>query len=85
MRVAVVGGGLFGATAAIYLARDGHDVHLYERSGGLLSAASSINQLRLHSGYHYPRSPETIRECQDGLASFRAEYGPAVIDAGEQY
>jgi hypothetical protein len=85
MRICVIGAGLFGCTAAIYLARAGHDVHLYEKSGQLLGAASTINQLRVHAGYHYPRSPRTIRECQDGLASFRAEYGEALIDGGEQY
>jgi hypothetical protein len=85
MRICVVGAGLFGATAAIHLARAGHDVHLYEKSGQLLGAASTVNQLRLHAGHHYPRSPRTIRECQAGLASFRAEYGDAIIDGGEQY
>jgi glycine/D-amino acid oxidase-like deaminating enzyme len=43
MRVAVVGGGLFGCTAAIYAARDGHDVHVFEQSDRLLQAASAVN------------------------------------------
>ena len=85
VKIAVVGGGLFGCTAAIYAARAGHEVHLFERSGELLSAASSINQGRAHEGFHYPRSPETVAECQAGLASFRAEYGEAIIDGGRQY
>src|SRR3990167_11481689 len=79
MRVAVVGGGLFGSTAAIYLARAGHEVHLFERMPALMQAASSVNQLRLHRGYHYPRSPETGRECRAGNVSFFAEYRDAVI------
>ena len=79
MRVAVCGGGLFGCTAAIHLARAGHEVHLYERTPALMQAASSVNQLRLHRGYHYPRSPETGRECRAGNASFFAEYRDAVI------
>ena len=84
-RVGVVGAGLFGCTAAIHLARAGHEVHLFERSGELLGAASGINHFRLHEGYHYPRSPETVAECIAGLASFRAEYGEAVIDVGRQH
>ena len=84
MRIAVVGGGLFGSTAAIHLARAGHEVHLYERNG-LLQAASGISQFRLHQGFHYPRSPETVKECQSALASFRAEYGEAIIDGGRHY
>src|SRR3990167_5459378 len=79
MRVAVCGGGLFGCTAAVHLARAGHEVHLFERMPNLMQAASSVNQLRLHRGYHYPRSPETGRECRAGNISFFKEYGSAVI------
>lgn len=85
MRIAIVGGGIFGCTAAIHAARAGHDVHLFEKRGDLLGAASGINQFRLHEGYHYPRSPETIAECQAGLASFRAEYGEAIVNSGRQF
>lgn len=85
MKIAVVGGGLFGCTAAIHLARDGHEVHLYERAGALMQAASGVNQGRLHEGFHYPRSPETVKECQAGLASFRREYRRAIAGAELQY
>ena len=85
MRVAVVGGGIFGCTAAIHAARDGHDVHLFEAKDSLLRAASGINQFRLHAGYHYPRSPETISECKAAVASFCAEYGQAVVKEGRHY
>ncbi len=81
-RVAIVGGGIFGATAAIYASRAGHDAHLFERSAGLLQAASGINQYRLHRGYHYPRSPETARSAAESETSFREEYGEAVVDGG---
>lgn len=81
-KVAVVGGGIFGVTAAIYAARAGHEVHLFEKKQGLLQAASGINQYRLHRGYHYPRSPETARSAKGADASFRAEYGEAVITSG---
>lgn len=85
MRVAVVGGGIFGCTAAIYAARAGHDVHLFEAKDSLLRCASGINQFRLHAGYHYPRSPETIKECKQAVSSFWGEYGQAVINAGRHY
>ncbi len=81
-RVAVVGGGIFGATAAIYSARAGHEVHLFEKEPDILQAASGINQYRLHRGYHYPRSPDTARSAKHADASFRAEYGEAVIQNG---
>lgn len=78
-RIAVVGGGLFGVTAAVVLARDGHQVDLYERHSDLLMEASFINQYCLHRGYHYPRSLETAAEVKRGLPSFHSEYGRAVI------
>ncbi|MBI5458033.1 FAD-binding oxidoreductase [Candidatus Kaiserbacteria bacterium] len=81
-RVAVVGGGIFGATAAIYAARAGHEVHLFEKESDVLQAASGINQYRLHRGYHYPRSSDTARSAKEADVSFRDEYREAVIENG---
>ena len=79
MRIAVIGGGIFGVTAAVKLARTGFNVDLFEKEKDLLMAASGINQFRLHRGYHYPRSAETIRDCMRAEAGFVKEYGGAVI------
>lgn len=84
MRVAIIGGGLFGSTAAIYAARAGHDAHLFEAKGQIMMGASIGTFGRLHRGAHYPRSAATGRESRRAEASFRAEYGPAVIDGGIQ-
>jgi hypothetical protein len=81
-RVAVVGGGIFGSTAAIHAARAGHEVHLFEEKSALLQAASGINQYRLHRGYHYPRSSETASSARNAERSFREEYGDSVISGG---
>lgn len=81
-RVAVIGGGIFGTTAALFAARAGHEVHLFEKEKDLLQAASGINQYRLHRGYHYPRSSETARSALATEASFREEYGDAVLEDG---
>jgi FAD dependent oxidoreductase len=78
-RVAVIGAGIFGSTAAFHAARQGHEVHLFEKKNQVLQAASRINQYRLHSGYHYPRSPETAESCRHAESSFRSEYGDAII------
>ena len=85
MKVSVIGGGIFGCTAAIYLARDGHSVTLYEQDGGLLYGASRVNQYRLHAGYHYPRSPETAIQSKFGLRSFTKEYESAIITGDDHY
>ena len=79
MRVAVVGGGIFGVTAAAKLSRAGFDVSLFEQNRDLLQAASGINQYRLHRGYHYPRSDSTAASSRDSEASFIREFGSAII------
>lgn len=85
MRIAVVGAGIFGITAAIKLAQAGHKVDLYEKNDSILSAASGINQYRLHRGYHYPRSKATALSSKFSEDSFRKEYGEAVINSDEHY
>lgn len=85
MKICVIGAGLFGATAAIHAARAGHAVTLYDKASEIMSGATKANQLRLHRGYHYPRSASTVEECRQGLASFAAEYGEAILSGGDQY
>lgn len=84
-RIAVVGGGIFGVTCAVKLADCGHAVEVFEKHRDLLMGASGINQYRLHRGYHYPRSPETAVACREAEASFRQEYGEAVLDGGTHH
>ena len=83
--IAVVGGGIFGVTAAVKLAQQGYRVDLFESRPDILMAASGINQFRLHRGYHYPRSPETAQECQRTEASFVQEYAGAIVDDVTHY
>lgn len=85
MRVGIVGGGLFGCTAAALAAKHGHEVHLFEAKPKLMQGATSCCYYRLHRGYHYPRSPETGMESLNAEASFRLWYGKAIIDGGQQY
>lgn len=83
-RVAVVGGGIFGVTTAIHLARAGNRVVLFEAGPDILRAASNVNQRRLHRGYHYPRSAETAMSARAGAESFVAEY-PEAIRSGDRH
>jgi len=83
--IGVVGGGIFGASAAIRLAASGHRVTLFEMGPDLLCAASGINQYRLHRGYHYPRSCTTALAARDSVASFRAAFPEAVMDTHEHF
>ncbi len=83
-RVAVIGGGIFGTTCAIVMG-ESCSVTLFERHDDILAEASRANQYRHHLGYHYPRSPETIREIQRARRGFEALYQEAIVDDFPSY
>jgi glycine/D-amino acid oxidase-like deaminating enzyme len=84
LRIAVAGAGVYGSTIALRLAGEGHRVTLYDPLG-VLRAASAINQCRIHAGYHYPRSPETIAETLQARAEFLSTFAPAVVRGTRHY
>ena len=61
MKIAVIGSGFYGSSLAIVLSKK-NDVDLYEKKSKIFNGASSCNQFRFHSGYHYPRSQKTVNE-----------------------
>lgn len=77
---AVIGGGFYGATIAIYLARQRgfKRVVLIERESALLTRASYTNQARVHNGYHYPRSFTTAYRSRINLPKFVQDWPQAV-------
>ncbi len=77
-RVAVAGAGIYGSTIALRLAERGYQVDLFDPLG-VMRAASAINQYRIHSGYHYPRSAETIDEILEARDEFVETFEPAVV------
>jgi len=83
-KIAVAGAGIYGSNCAIRLAEQGHTVHLFDPLG-VIRAASAINQYRVHSGYHYPRSPETIGEILEARAEFVAAFSPAIVRNSRHY
>jgi hypothetical protein len=82
--IAVAGAGIYGATAAIRLAERGHRVTLFDPLG-ILRAASAINQYRVHAGYHYPRSAETIEETLAARREFIEVFAPAIVRNSRHY
>lgn len=76
MKIAVVGAGIFGCITALKLREKfpKAKIHLFERNAEICREASGINQYRLHEGYHYPRSAETVDQCKSGIESFLKEY-----------
>jgi glycine/D-amino acid oxidase-like deaminating enzyme len=83
-KIAVAGAGIYGATAAIRLAEQGHQVHLFDPLG-VLRAASAINQYRVHAGYHYPRSAETITEIAEARAEFTQVFADSIVRNSQHY
>jgi len=84
-RIGIIGSGIFGCMAAIELSRKGHKVTVYDRSGDILSGASTINHLRHHYGFHYPRSKETVEEIKKARICFEEEFGESISEFFDDY
>lgn len=76
----VIGGGVFGARLAEWLAAEGRQVELVEREQDLLLRASLTNQARVHRGYHYPRSFVTATRSRVNAPRFEAEFRACIVD-----
>jgi glycine/D-amino acid oxidase-like deaminating enzyme len=76
----VIGGGFYGASIAVHLKRvRGLDrVTLVECGKDLLTRSSFVNQARVHTGYHYPRSFTTAYRSIINVPRFVQDFGPAV-------
>lgn len=70
--VAIVGGGIMGCTLALYLARAGHRVTLFDASDDLIAGASRWNEGKIHLGFLYGADPSlsTARSVLPGGLSF---------------
>ena len=84
-KCAVVGAGIYGITTAIKLKTKGFDVDLFEAEDDILKAASGINQYRIHRGYHYPRSLDTIKSCKNNEQSFIKHYNQSILDRDSKH
>ncbi len=81
----VLGGGIFGCYAALYLAGKGARVALIEKERQLFQKASLANQARLHGGYHYPRSIATAALSDAHKVRFTLEHRQFVNSSFEKY
>ena len=84
-KCAVIGAGIYGITTAVKLKTKGFKVDLFEAEDDILKAASGINQYRIHRGYHYPRSLETIKSCKDNEQSFIKYYNQSILDRNSKH
>ncbi len=78
MKIAIIGAGFFGTICGIRLSNK-HEVHIYEKNKEILKGASLANQLRFHLGYHYPRSPKTVKEIKKHYKDFIKFFGQNIF------
>ncbi len=76
----VVGGGFYGACIALLLKSRLDRVVLVEKEPDLLLRASSANQARVHTGFHYPRSLLTAYRSLVNFPRFVLDFRRAVVD-----
>jgi hypothetical protein len=72
-RIAVLGAGIMGASLALYLARRGARVTLFDKAAAPLAAASRWNEGKIHLGFLYNADPslDTARHVLPGGLLFR--------------
>ncbi|MGB4100720.1 MAG: FAD-dependent oxidoreductase [Alphaproteobacteria bacterium] len=74
MKIGIIGAGWYGCHLASVLRQRGHEITIFEASDGVLNRASTLNQARLHAGYHYPRCFRTRSETAQCFTRFLATY-----------
>ncbi|MDC1033218.1 hypothetical protein OAQ48_03550 [Candidatus Pelagibacter sp.] len=75
--ICILGGGFYGCYIAKKIKESfkNSEVEIYEKNTDLITEAGKNNQYRLHLGFHYPRSIETIKQTQEGSKIFIKEFG----------
>lgn len=76
----IVGGGFYGASLALFLRSVSARVMVVEAGPELLGRASRVNQARVHTGFHYPRSALTAVKSMVLHRRFAADFPDAVVD-----
>jgi hypothetical protein len=79
MRILIVGAGWYGCHLASVLLKNGIEIVIVDKFNAIFGGSSAKNQNRLHLGFHYPRSPETIEECHVGFQRFKQTYGGVCV------
>jgi D-amino-acid dehydrogenase len=79
MKIAVVGAGIIGITTAYELARDGHEVTVYERRGAAAEESSFSNAGVLSPGYVTPWAApgmpwKVLKQMASSHAAFRLNF-----------
>lgn len=76
----IVGGGFYGCCLALFLRSISSRIVILEAGSQLLDRASRVNQARIHTGFHYPRSPLTAVKSMVLHQRFAEDFSAAVVD-----
>ena len=76
----IIGGGFYGCCLALYLRSISSRVLLVEAGDALMTRASRVNQARVHTGFHYPRSAVTAVKSRLLHRRFLEDFPEAVVD-----
>lgn len=79
-RFLIIGGGFYGCCLALFLRSVSDKVILIEKESTLLNRASSVNQARIHAGFHYPRSATTAVKSNILHRKFKKDFYDALVD-----
>jgi hypothetical protein len=76
----IIGSGIYGLYAAYLSLLKGYSVLVLEYDDAPFKRATSINQARIHLGYHYPRSISTAFKSKNYYNRFIKEFKNSVND-----
>ncbi len=76
--VVIIGAGFYGCALAEHLGRQGRNVLVCEARARPMERASAVNQARVHTGFHYPRSYATALRSLHLHERFAENYPAAV-------
>lgn len=75
MKIAIIGAGIYGSYISDMLSENKKiSVDIFEKNTKILNSIAKKNQYRLHKGYHYPRSLETISQTINGYKIFKKKF-----------
>jgi glycine/D-amino acid oxidase-like deaminating enzyme len=75
----VIGGGFYGCCLSLFLRSTKSRVLLVEANNMLMNRASRVNQARIHTGFHYPRSALTAVKSMILHRRFMKDFPDAVV------
>ena len=70
----IIGAGLYGLYAALFCCRKKEKVLVLEVDSAPFARATTVNQARVHQGYHYPRSISTALKSAGYFERFNKDF-----------